>query len=71
MKMYSDPDWRLRTRGLCKSYGRDEGLVRAVDEIHLEVAVGENLQVNLTGWAVPVFQGQLSENFLKELHETE
>jgi putative ABC transport system ATP-binding protein len=45
MKMYSDPDWRLRTRGLCKSYGRDEGLVRAVDEIHLEVAVGETVAV--------------------------
>jgi len=40
-----DPGCRLRTRGLCKSYGRDEGLVRAVDEIDLDVAVGETVAV--------------------------
>jgi putative ABC transport system ATP-binding protein len=45
MKVSWDPDCRLRTRGLCKSYGRDEGLVRAVDEIDLEVAVGETVAV--------------------------
>ena len=27
--------------------------------------------VNLTGWARPVFEGRLSEDFEKELHETE
>jgi hypothetical protein len=27
----------LRVQGLCKEYGSDEGLVRAVDEITLEV----------------------------------
>lgn len=37
----------------------------------LEVEISEDLHVNLTGWAVPVFRGELSENFLKELHETE
>ncbi|MDW5597131.1 diaminopimelate epimerase [Conexibacter stalactiti] len=37
----------------------------------LEVEVAEDLHVNLTGWAVPVFAAELSENFLKELHETE
>jgi diaminopimelate epimerase len=42
-----------------------------LDGGELEVEVGENLHVNLTGWAVPVFQGALSETFLKELHETE
>jgi len=37
----------------------------------LEVEVGEGLRVNLTGWARPVFEGRLSEDFEKELHETE
>ncbi|MFI4992429.1 MAG: diaminopimelate epimerase [Solirubrobacterales bacterium] len=42
-----------------------------LDGGELEVEVGKNLQVNLTGWAVPVFEGRLSDNFVKELHETE
>lgn len=42
-----------------------------LDGGELEVEVAEDLHVNLTGWAVPVFTGTLSENFLKELHETE
>jgi diaminopimelate epimerase len=37
----------------------------------LEVEVGEDLRVHLTGWARPVFEGRISENFEKELHETE
>jgi diaminopimelate epimerase len=37
----------------------------------LSVEVGEDLQVNLTGWARPVFEGRLSNDFLEELHETE
>jgi diaminopimelate epimerase len=37
----------------------------------LEVEVGEDLQVKLTGWARPVYEGRLSEDFEKELHETE
>ena len=35
----------LRARGLCKVYGRDESLVRAVDGIDLDVAAGETLAV--------------------------
>jgi hypothetical protein len=27
--------------------------------------------VNLTGWARPVFEGRLSDDFVKELNETE
>jgi hypothetical protein len=27
--------------------------------------------VTLTGWALPVYRGQLSDEFLKELHETQ
>jgi diaminopimelate epimerase len=43
----------------------------ALDGGELEVQVGEDLHVNLTGWARPVFEGRLSEEFEKELHETE
>jgi diaminopimelate epimerase len=35
----------------------------------LEVAVGEDLQVNLTGWAKPVYSGALSNELLEELRE--
>jgi diaminopimelate epimerase len=42
-----------------------------LDAGELEVEVGEDLRVNLTGWARPVFEGRLSEDFEKELHETE
>jgi diaminopimelate epimerase len=42
-----------------------------LDGGELEVEVGKDLHVNLTGWAVPVFEGRLSEDFEKELHETE
>jgi ABC-type lipoprotein export system ATPase subunit len=35
----------LRARGLRKDYGKGEGLVRAVDEVDLEVARGETLAV--------------------------
>jgi diaminopimelate epimerase len=41
-----------------------------LDGGELEVEVGEDLQVNLTGWARPVFEGLLSDHFEKELHET-
>ena len=43
----------------------------ALDGGELQVEVGEELQVHLTGWARPVFEGRLSDDFLKELHETE
>jgi diaminopimelate epimerase len=42
-----------------------------LDGGELDVEVGEDLQINLTGWARPVFEGRLSEEFEKELHETE
>jgi diaminopimelate epimerase len=42
-----------------------------LDGGELEVDVGADLRVNLTGWARPVFEGRLSEDFEKELHETE
>jgi diaminopimelate epimerase len=54
--------------------GREPGgmsVVVVLDGGELEVEVGEDLQVNLTGWAKPVFAGHLSDEFTKELHETE
>jgi diaminopimelate epimerase len=42
-----------------------------LDGGELLVEVGEDLHVHLTGWARPVFEGRLSERFVKELHETE
>jgi diaminopimelate epimerase len=42
-----------------------------LDGGELEVEVGEDLRVTLSGWAVPVFAGTLADEFVKELHETE
>jgi diaminopimelate epimerase len=42
-----------------------------LDGGELEVEIGEELQVHLTGWARPVFAGALSEDFERELDETE
>jgi diaminopimelate epimerase len=41
-----------------------------LDGGELEVEVGEDLRVHLTGWARPVFAGELSDDFIKELHDT-
>ena len=46
-------------------------VVVSLDGGELEVEVSEDLQVTLTGWARPVFAGELSEVLEKELHETE
>ena len=37
--------WVLRACGLRKEYGKGEGLVRAVDEVDLDVASGETVAV--------------------------
>jgi diaminopimelate epimerase len=37
----------------------------------LEVTVGEDLQVELSGWAVPVYTGRLSEELVEELREAQ
>ena len=49
--------------------GGDSGgrVTVVLDGGELEVEVAEDLHVNLTGWAVPVFAGVLSDDFLKEL----
>jgi diaminopimelate epimerase len=51
--------------------GVDSPVTVELDGGELEVEVGEDMHVNLTGWAVPVFAGTLSDEFLKELHEDE
>lgn len=51
--------------------GGDSPVTVVLDGGELEVAVEEDLHVTLTGWAVPVFRGTLSDEFVKELDETE
>jgi diaminopimelate epimerase len=51
--------------------GGDSPVTVVLDGGELEVAVGEDLHVTLSGWAVPVFTGTLADDFIKELHETE
>jgi diaminopimelate epimerase len=50
---------------------RPERVTVSLDGGELTVEVSAELQVNLTGWARPVFVGSLSEEFEKELYETE
>jgi diaminopimelate epimerase len=40
-----------------------------LDGGELTVAVGDDLQITLSGWAVPVFRGTLADEFVEELHE--
>ncbi len=49
----------------------DARIYVVLDGGELVVDVWEDLRVDLTGWARPVFEGRLSEEFEKELHETE
>jgi diaminopimelate epimerase len=51
--------------------GVDSPVTVQLDGGELEVEVGEDMHVNLTGWAVPVYAGTLSGEFLKELDEDE
>jgi diaminopimelate epimerase len=41
-----------------------------LDGGELEVQIGPDLSVTLAGWARSVFAGEISEDFLKELHGT-
>ena len=51
--------------------GADSPVTVTLDGGELEVEVGEDLHVDLTGWAVPVYAGALSDEFLEELDEAE
>jgi diaminopimelate epimerase len=43
--------------------GGDSPVTVRLDGGELEVEVGEDLHVDLTGWAVPVFRGELSDGY--------
>ena len=47
--------------------GAESPVTVRLDGGELEVEVEEDLHVNLTGWAVPVLRGELSDEFLEEL----
>jgi len=49
--------------------GAPARVIVVLDGGELEVEVGEDLRVNLTGWARAVFAGELSEELLKELDQ--
>jgi diaminopimelate epimerase len=49
--------------------GVDSPVTVELDGGELEVEVGEDMHVNLTGWAVPVYAGSLSDEFLEALRE--
>jgi diaminopimelate epimerase len=51
--------------------GGDSPVTVRLDGGELEVDVEEDLHVTLTGWAVPVYRGELAGEFLEELDETE
>jgi diaminopimelate epimerase len=51
--------------------GGESPVTIVLDGGELEVEVGEDLHVTLSGWAVPVFSGTLADHFVKELHEIE
>jgi diaminopimelate epimerase len=51
--------------------GGDSPVSVVLDGGELEVEVAEDLHINLSGWAVPVFKGALAEDFIKELYATE
>jgi diaminopimelate epimerase len=52
-------------------HGGSSPVTVVLDGGELEVEVGEELHVNLSGWAVPVFRGTLADDFVKELNETQ
>jgi diaminopimelate epimerase len=49
--------------------GVDSPVTVHLDGGDLEVEVGEDLHVNLTGWAVPVYAGELSPELLEALRD--
>ena len=51
--------------------GADSPVTVHLDGGDLEVDVGEDLHVDLTGWAVPVYEGTLSDELVEELREAQ
>jgi diaminopimelate epimerase len=54
-----------------KLRGVESPVTVALDGGELLVEVGDDLRVNMTGWARPVYAGTLSDEFVKELNATE
>jgi diaminopimelate epimerase len=50
--------------------GGESPVTVVLDGGELEVEVSDDLHVNLTGWAVPVYRGELADEFIEELHAT-
>ena len=51
--------------------GASSPVTVVLDGGELEVEVDDELEIKLSGWAVPVFRGTLAEAFVEELHATE
>jgi diaminopimelate epimerase len=51
--------------------GLDSPVTVHLDGGDLEVDVGEDLHVDLTGWAAPVYRGELAAELLEELRDTQ
>jgi diaminopimelate epimerase len=51
--------------------GAESPVTVHLDGGDLEVEIGEDLGVRLTGWAVPVYRGTLSDELVEELHATQ
>ncbi|MDE3134591.1 MAG: diaminopimelate epimerase [Acidobacteriota bacterium] len=51
--------------------GGESPVTVVLDGGELEVEVGEDLHINLTGWAVPVMRGTLAAELVEELRATE
>ena len=51
--------------------GMDSPVTVRLDGGDLEVEVGEDMHVDLTGWARPVYRGELSDELMEELRATE
>jgi len=52
-------------------HGLDSPVTVHLDGGDLEVDVGEDLHVDLTGWAVPVYRGELADDLLEALREAQ
>jgi diaminopimelate epimerase len=48
--------------------GGEPPVTVVLDGGELEVAISDDLNINLSGWAMPVYRGSLADEFVKELH---
>jgi diaminopimelate epimerase len=51
--------------------GGSSPVTAVLDGGSLVIEVGKDLDVNLSGWALPVYRGRLADEFVKELHAAE